>query len=127
MGCGTHNWLERAHCRSCSNAKGTKREKQVQKPEAKKLDETEGEKRPLEKRPLASEERAKLESDKAHALEASAATLRKAGLEDQAKELETAAAQHRKAAKEPAPGKRLDDLEGFVQRCEKRGATRKAG
>jgi DNA repair exonuclease SbcCD ATPase subunit len=46
-------------------------------------------------------------------------------LEAQAKELETAAEAHRKAAKEPPPGKRLDDLEGYTARCEKRLAAKK--
>jgi hypothetical protein len=118
--CGTHNWLERTHCRSCSKAKGSKRAKQEPKPEA------EEETKAAERRPLAPEERARQESAKADALEKSAEALRAAGLDEQAAELETAAAAHRKAAKEPPPGKRLDDLEGYAQRCEKRLAAKKA-
>jgi chromosome segregation ATPase len=58
-------------------------------------------------------------------LEKSAQALRAAGLETRVKELETAAEAQKKAAKEPPPGKRLDDLEGAAARCEKRLALKK--
>ena len=78
-------------------------------------------------RPAAPEARAAEAEAQAAALEASAATLRGAGLAEKAAELEAEAAQLRKraAAAVPRPGRRLDELEAFVGRCEGR-ATKAA-
>ena len=69
-----------------------------------------------------AEERAARAAAQATALEASAASLRSAGLCERAADQETEAARLRKqaAAALLPPGRRLDDLEGYCKRCRAR-------
>ena len=58
----------------------------------------------------------------AAALEASSAALRAAGVEERAAELFAEAAALRKRATPLPPGRRLDEAEGYLKRCETRAA-----
>ena len=73
----------------------------------------------------APEERTAKANAQAEALELSAASLRTAGLPDRAAEQEAEAARLRKqaAAATPPPGRRLDELEGYLARCQRRART----
>ena len=122
-GCGTHNWPDRAQCRSCSKLKGAKREPQTPKPEAAKV--TAG-RAPAEdgvrakERPPPPEVRCAEARAQADALAASAATLKAAGLGDHAAELEKEAAELRKKSEAPPAGRRLDLAQAYLGRCEAR-------
>ena len=74
------------------------------------------------RRPLAPEERCAQTEAQAAALEGSAASLRQHGLAERAAELEAEAAQLRKRTPAPAPGRRLDQAEGYLRRCQGRAA-----
>ncbi len=125
--CGTHNWLDRTSCRKCGKDKGAKREKPA--PEAEKATTEKATTEKVEhERPPAPEVRAEHAEKQAAALELSAETLLAAGLGEQAEALKKKAAALRKqAAEQPAPGRRLDLPEGYVERCAKRAEkTKKA-
>ena len=71
-------------------------------------------------RTLAPEERAAQTEAQAAALEGSAASLRQHGLAERAAELKAEAAQLRKRTPALAPGRRLDEAEGYLRRCQRR-------
>ena len=71
---------------------------------------------------MAPEERCAQTEAQAAALEGSAASLRKHGLAERAAELDAEAAQLRKRTPALAPGRRLDEAEGYLQRCQRRAA-----
>ncbi len=134
--CGTTNWEDRACCRSCGKKKGAKKEQPGgdrssngngsgngtnSGKDGKGTDVTEDTEK-LKARPKAPEVRAAEAETQAAALEGSAVALRQAGLTEKAAELAAEAAQLRKQVALPLPGRRLDLLRGFVERCVKRAA-----
>ena len=68
-------------------------------------------------RPPGPEQRCAEATEQAAALKTSAAALMKAGLVDKARELELAATELEKQSLAPPPGKRLDMMQGYRDRC----------
>ena len=130
--CGASNWQTRAHCRHCSKKKGTEKTQTAPAGAAAagkgdnseaKTDQTakkEGVQGEQVERPPAPEVRCAEANAQADALEASAATLRAAGLAERAMQLEKDAAELRKKGEGPPEGRRLDLAKAFLSRCEAR-------
>ena len=130
--CGASNWQTRAHCRHCSKKKGTEKTQTAPAGAAAagkgdnseaKTDQTakkEGVQGEQVERPPAPEVRCAEANAQADALEASAATLRAAGLAERATQLEKDAAELRKKGEGPPEGRRLDLAKAFLSRCEAR-------
>ncbi len=139
--CSATNWSDRSKCRSCGKAKGAKKTEGALpgasawpslggkggkgKGSGDGKDDDKNATEEKKERPPAPEARAAELVKQAAALESSACSLRLAGLEDRAKELDAEAAALRKRAEGPTPGKRVDLAEAYLRRCEARAAKAK--
>lgn len=131
--------MERGHCRNCGphrvkknqetsagssqKEKGKGKGKGLERKVTESAEDAEADEgKVARKRPLAPEARSAEATSQADALEASASTLRAAGLTERAAALEEEAGVLRKRAANaiPSQGRRLDECEDFLKRCEVR-------